>query len=144
MSKKKKAYVSERIRAIVKERAGNRCEYCTDFWLYSASQFQIDNILSEKHGGPTTLENLAFCCRPCNIFKGSDLVTVLPGSDDYIPLYNPRKDNWVEHFSLESDGTIISLTLTGEATLKMLKFNAVEQVVARAKLLELGIMEITG
>jgi len=142
--KKKKTRIPEKIKVLVRERAGNRCEYCTDFWLYSASQFHIDHIISEQHKGPSTLENLAFACSPCNLFKGTNLTTTISGQDEYVNLYHPRKDIWTDHFSLRPDGRIIGLTVTGEATLELLRFNTTEQITARAELLRLGIMESTG
>jgi hypothetical protein len=37
-------------------------------------------VIAEKHGGPTTLNNLAVSCVLCNLRKGSDLSSIDPDS----------------------------------------------------------------
>jgi hypothetical protein len=37
---------------------------------------EADDVIAEKHGGATSLENLAWACFYCNRFKGSDLASV--------------------------------------------------------------------
>jgi hypothetical protein len=43
----------------VREQAGSICEYCHLPEALTTLPFQIDHIIAEKHGGPTSLENLA-------------------------------------------------------------------------------------
>src|SRR5436309_1771575 len=43
-------------------RAGNACEYCCMPQALYRIPFQIDHIIAEQHGGPTTLDNLALAC----------------------------------------------------------------------------------
>ena len=43
----------------VRERAGNRCEYCRLPQEFSALQLHIEHIIARQHGGLDELENLA-------------------------------------------------------------------------------------
>ncbi len=126
--------VTEELRAVVVQRAGNRCEYCT---LYQEDddvfRFHIDRIVSAQHGGSYTPENTALACHYCNRKKGPNLASVEPGTTDpLVPLFNPRTDNWLDHF--EFDGAVIvGLTPTGRATVALLDMNAAKNVELRSK-----------
>ena len=53
------------------------------------------------------------------------------------PFFNPRTDNWFEHFRL-SEGLIEPLTEIGEVTIKVLGFNDLERILERKGLIEIG------
>ena len=53
---------SVRVRQQVRRRAGGRCEYCLIHEDDSYAAHQVDHILARKHGGTTSLSNLAFAC----------------------------------------------------------------------------------
>lgn len=124
-------WISVRLRTFVEVRAGHRCEYCG---LREADTFlgcQVDHIVSEKHGGLTTEENLALACTVCNRAKGSDIAGVdQPGS--IVPLFHPRLDRWAEHFRRQGL-QIVGLTPKGRATARLLRLNAPERVDERAQ-----------
>ena len=61
---------------------------------------QIDHIVSRKHGGLTTFENLAFACVLCNRNKGADLGSIDAKTGELVRLFHPRQDRWADHFSL--------------------------------------------
>src|SRR3982750_1827025 len=67
------SYIPAALRQFVIERAAGRCEYCRFPQDASFLSFEIDHIISEKHGGATTAENLALACVFCNSFKGTDV-----------------------------------------------------------------------
>jgi 5-methylcytosine-specific restriction endonuclease McrA len=70
-------YISAELRRLVTSRAGQICEYCfihEDDTLYGG---EVDHIISEKHDGATTEDNLALACFFCNRRKGSDLGSIL-------------------------------------------------------------------
>jgi len=46
-------YISDTLRAEVAERANFCCEYCRLPLRYSLFRFQVDHIVSLKHGGQT-------------------------------------------------------------------------------------------
>lgn len=116
------AYISERIRRLVIARANSRCEYChfhqDDLFL----SFEVEHIISLKHGGGSELDNLALSCQHCNQHKGTDLTTFLQSYDDIVPLFHPRQQVWSEHFELKQ-GIILPKSRTGEATVKLLSIN---------------------
>jgi len=47
------------------DRAGRCCEYCQMPQEFDVLPFQLDHIRAQKHGGPTTIANLALACLPC-------------------------------------------------------------------------------
>ena len=58
----RKPSVPERVRRQVQERAQGRCEYCL---IHEADMYyphEADHVIAEKHGGATSLENLAWAC----------------------------------------------------------------------------------
>ncbi|MEM8584483.1 MAG: HNH endonuclease signature motif containing protein, partial [Bacteroidota bacterium] len=113
------SYVSSKIRKRVALRAGQRCEYCLLPQDTSYYSFHIDHVRPEKHGGKTIIDNLAFACPSCNSYKGSDISTYIPNTDNIVRLFNPRIDEWREHFE-NSDSTIIGKTDIGKATIRLL------------------------
>ncbi len=120
------SWVSGRLRSIVENRAGHRCEYCGIQEEDSFLGCQVDHIISEKHGGPTSEDNLALACAPCNRAKGSDIAGV-DETGRIVPLYHPRRDVWAAHF--RRDGRqILGLTPQGRATARLLRFNAPERL----------------
>ena len=44
----------------VKERAGDRCEYCRMHQALQGGTFHVEHIIPSARGGPSTLENLAW------------------------------------------------------------------------------------
>ena len=123
-------YIAESTRLAVAERAEYRCEYCLIEQDDSFYPFQIDHIISLKHGGETSLDNLAYACFPCNVNKSSDVGTVLLPQRTFVRLFNPRIERWEDHFSVES-GMFHASSAIGEATIKVLKLNEVERIIER-------------
>ncbi len=129
--------VSDKIREAAAARADYRCEYCLLSELVAFYTFHVDHIKSLKHGGASTIENLAYCCPDCNNFKGTDLGTFQDDDENLIRFFNPRKDTWLEHFKLH-DGEIIPLTKIGKSTERIFKFNALDRLIFRPQLASLG------
>ncbi|WP_293070798.1 HNH endonuclease [Okeania sp. SIO2B3] len=69
-------YISEKLRNQVASRADFLCEYCLISEEDTFLGFQIDHIISIKHGGATEVDNLAYTCTFCNRNKGSDLGSI--------------------------------------------------------------------
>jgi len=57
-------------RELVRQRAGNRCEYCLLRQWDSGSRLQIEHIVARQHGGRDIPDNLALACDRCNSRKG--------------------------------------------------------------------------
>jgi len=129
-------YISNSLRKQVAQRALFCCEYCLAFEGHSFVKFQIEHIISLKHGGLTILANLAFACFFCNNAKGSDLGTIVK-NEGLIRFYNPRKDNWKKHFKLDQH-IILPKTNIAEGTIKILGLNNEDRLTERKSLYEAG------
>ena len=70
--------ISFEIRQIVASRANFVCEYCLIAEADAYFKFQVEHIISRKHGGSSELENLALACVFCNRYKGSDIASLKP------------------------------------------------------------------
>jgi hypothetical protein len=56
-------------------------------------------------------------CPLCNNYKGDRTEAIDPDTGATVPLFNPRTQNWFEHFRWSEDGLrIIGLTPIGRAT----------------------------
>lgn len=125
----------------VAKRALHRCEYCHAPESFFNHRFEIEHIIPQARGGSTHLDNLALCCSACNSRKlafemGIDVIT---GQE--VPLFNPRTQNWDEHFHFSADGLILEgLTSIGRATIERLDMNHSRQV--RARLLWIRFPEL--
>lgn len=129
--------IPESLRNTVASRADHRCEYCRLPESYAIYPFEVDHIIAIKHGGKTVIENLAYCCMRCNRMKGTDLTTIDPDSHEIVRLFNPRKDNWSEHFEVQ-EGKIYGRSPVGKATIQLLIFNTPERIIGRKLLMEAG------
>jgi hypothetical protein len=76
-------------RALVRERADNRCEYCLLRQEYCEFTDHIEHIVSKQHGGRDTVDNLALACHRCNLKKGPNLTGVDPETGELAPLFHP-------------------------------------------------------
>ena len=130
--------LSKNQRNKVSRRANYRCEYCRLREEDTFFTFQVDHIISQKHGGSNELENLAYACPQCNQHKGTDLATYLDDQLNLIPFFNPRQQNWFHHFE-GVHGEIIPKSDIGRATAKILQFNNPERVIIRGILQEIGL-----
>ena len=116
------------------DRARGCCEYCQMPDEYDVRTFQVDHIRSKKHRGPTVLSNLCYSCLPCNSYKGSDVSGYDPESGELVPLFNPRAQDWCEHF--EWNGPVLTgKSRTGRATITLLRINDADRVAHRRMLM---------
>ena len=81
---------AESDRAEVARRARYRCEYCGYPEAASSTPLEIDHITPEARGGRTTIDNLALCCRSCNLHKHVKTEAADPVTGETVPLFNPR------------------------------------------------------
>jgi hypothetical protein len=127
-------YVSATLRKQVIKRAGNCCEYCRFPQSVALLVFEMEHIISEKHGGSTTPDNLALACPCCNRAKGTDLGSIDPETGQLTPFFNPRTQIWKEHFTF-SEATIVPQTAEGRVTVIILQFNHPDRLQERANLI---------
>jgi 5-methylcytosine-specific restriction endonuclease McrA len=132
------ARISAAMRAAVRQRAGERCEYCRISETIAFFAHEPDHLIATQHRGKTELENLALACLQCNRLKGPNIASVDPETNRIVPLFNPRTDNWSVHFRFDL-GRIVPLTDVGRATVALLNFNDPDRVEARQKLVRAGL-----
>ncbi len=125
------------VKEAIAKRAGFRCEYCHLPDKVSFYNFHIDHIKSLKHGGLSDIDNLAYCFPDCNYSKGSDIGSATK-KDELVRFFNPRKDDWHEHFYLK-DGMISSRTEIANVTEHIFKFNELDRLIFRRQLIQLNI-----
>lgn len=117
-------YVPAKLRNLVAKRANFICEYCLSPEDFSAESFAVEHIFPRALGGKTIEQNLAFACLGCNSHKAVKVKAIDSVSEVTVALFNPRIENWTEHFSWNENFTeIIGLTPTGRATIEALKLN---------------------
>lgn len=126
-------YIPVTLRRLVEERAKYRCEYCLLPANLSFFSHEIDHIIAEKHEGKTEVNNLAYTCWRCNRYKGTDLGSFDPQTGDFCLLFNPRTQEWDEHFEV-NNFQILGLTAIGRTTVKLLQLNNDERIAERERL----------
>lgn len=127
------SYVSTALRRLVAVRAEFLCEYCLIHEDDTVFGCEVDHIISEKHGGETDADNLAYACAFCNRTKGSDIGSIVQRTGTLVRFFNPRTDLWTEHFALD-DVTIVALSDIGEVTARILDFNNSDRLLERQAL----------
>lgn len=132
-------HIPKALREQVRQRAGDRCEYCrTPTWL-TGLQHEIDHIVPRAQGGSTTLDNLCLACPACNGYKQAQTHGTDPETGETGPLFHPRQQQWDDHFAWSEDGTrIIGRTPCGRAIIEALRLNHPLIVVARAIWVQTG------
>jgi len=122
----------------IRERAGGRCEYCRLPQHATSIPFEIDHIISRKHGGRTVSSNLAVACWYCNSFKGSDISGLDPQTRKLTGLFHPRRHKWSYHFRYEGP-VLIGRTAIGRVTVRLLQINCEEALTLREALIAEGL-----
>jgi len=87
------------------EHANYNCEYCRLPQSAAFHKHEPDHIIPLQHGGETENNNLALACMHCNRYKGPNVAFYDPTTGKLVPLFNPRIQNWENHFELK--GAII-------------------------------------
>ncbi|MCA9969183.1 MAG: HNH endonuclease [Anaerolineales bacterium] len=131
-------YIPAPLRELAARRAAGRCEYCRfpeDAMLLA---FEMEHIVAEKHGGKTVAANLALACPYCNRAKGTDLGSIDPETGELTPFFNPRMQEWADHFRLDG-ANIVPLTPAGRVTAAILQFNHPDRVAERQPLVQAGL-----
>jgi hypothetical protein len=120
------------IKARVRERAGNACEYCHLHQDDSPlAVLHIEHVIPKTHGGSDDFNNLALACIDCNLHKGPNLTGIDPETEAITELFHPRRHDWADHFAW--DGIyLISTTPIGRTTIRVLNMNSEDQLILRS------------
>lgn len=89
----------------------------------------------------TTEDNLALACKLCNTFKGSDIASIDPKTNQITPLFNPRQDNWQEHFQLDN-AEFRPLTDKTRVTVQLLQLNRGDRIEERRLWIAARLMQL--
>ncbi len=120
----------EDLLALVRSRAGDRCEYCQMHQSLQGATFHLEHVIPLSHGGETAEQNLALACPGCNLRKSDRVRANDPLTDASVSLFHPRRDRWSEHFRFDGF-TIIPLTTIGRATAAALDLNHARRLTIR-------------
>ena len=116
--------ISEAVRARIRQRADNRCEYCLSPQALVMGRLQIDHVFPIAKGGSNAEDNLCLACELCNQYKWTKTEAVDPKTGQTISLFNPRTQAWHEHFVWSEDGIeLVGKSACGWATVIALRLN---------------------
>ena len=125
---------------LVADRANHRCEYCHAPELVFNFPFEVEHIIPVSREGADSEENLALACRSCNLRKGNRLSGIDPQSNTEVRFFNPRLEEWENHFQADgTSGKITGTTAIGRTTVNNLDMNSQLQVTARQLWTRLGL-----
>ncbi|OGO39931.1 MAG: HNH endonuclease [Chloroflexi bacterium RBG_16_57_9] len=111
------ARVERRVRAV----ARHRCGYCLSPQHLIMARLEIEHIIPLAKGGSDDVSNLWLACPICNRHKSDKINAIDPETGHTVSIFNPRTQNWFEHFRWSQDGLrIIGLTPVGRATVTTL------------------------
>jgi 5-methylcytosine-specific restriction endonuclease McrA len=128
------SYINQQLRRSVEARAKQCCEYCKMPSCIAYIPHEVDHMIAEKHGGKTESDNLAYACWRCNRHKGTDLGSFDPKTQEFSFLYNPRRQEWAEHFQ-QIKWQIQGITPEGRTTVELLQFNRADRIAERQRYL---------
>ena len=133
-------HVTAQERQIIVERAKGCCEYCRSRADFATQSFSVEHVIPISKNGETALQNLALACPGCNAHKYNRTEYTDPVDGMLVPLYNPRKQRWQDHFRWNEDFTrIVALTPIGRATVNALKMNRPGVMNMRQALFSIGL-----
>lgn len=128
-------------RELIRQRAGERCEYCHFPDHALELPFHAEHIVARSHRPDDSLGNLAWACPRCNLKKGPNLATIDPETDEQVELFNPRMMAWTDHFVIRQ-AIVVGLTPCGRGTVRLLDMNNENRVHHRRELIEQGDFKV--
>ncbi|MEI6064085.1 MAG: HNH endonuclease [Pseudanabaena sp. ELA748] len=132
-------YISQNLRSQIESIDRKRCCYCLTTEANSGMPMTINHIQPTSKGGLNTLENLCLACRTCNEYKSGTTEAIAPLTSQRSSLFNPRQQNWKEHFQWSNDASHIEgLTAIGRATVITLRMNNPAIVATRKRWFSIG------
>ncbi len=136
MAKRRKFSAEQR--SLIAERANGYCEYCKTHISFSPDTFHLDHFKPLSKGGSDDLENIILACGGCNERKSDFTKFIDTITSEETLLFNPRIDNWFEHFTWSEDYIIlIGITPKGRVTENRLDLNRLGVINLRKSMLAL-------
>lgn len=126
------AKISKEFDREIRRQANDRCGYCLNPQELMPFKLEIEHIYPQALGGESVEENLWLACRECNAHKAAKTKAIDRLTGKLVKLFNPRKQDWQEHFEFSQDfSEIIGKTVCGRATVECLQINNIYQTTAR-------------
>jgi HNH endonuclease len=129
--------MGDALEQLVRQRAGNACEYCRLPQRFSRLIFTVNHVIAKQHQGPTTESNLALACAFCNRHKGPNIAGIDPLTKQMNRLFHPRRDVWPEHFRWNGP-VLFGLTEVARTTIAVLAIDHPAQIAIRNTLIDEG------
>jgi hypothetical protein len=124
--------IAARMRAQVRDRAWNTCEYCRLHQDDSPlAALHIEHILPKIHAGADDLDNLALACIDCNLHKGTKLTGIDPHTNELTQLFHPRQQSWEDPFEWRG-AYLAGKTAIGRTRVRVLNINSEDQIALRS------------
>jgi hypothetical protein len=114
----------------VRARALDRCEICRMHQALQGAAFHVDHVVPRSQGGSDDEDNLALCCPTCNLHKSDRTELPDPDASGAVPLFNPRRDRWADHFRWEGYH-VVGLTAIGRAVVFAFDLNHARRLLIR-------------
>lgn len=133
-------YLPPEVRERVRQQAGERCGYCQSSERWLGIAHEVEHIVPVSVGGANQEDNLWLACRRCNSFKADRVKAIDTATNRSAPLFNPRFDQWNQHFAWSICGTqIVGRSEVGRATVEALRLNHSLIVAAREMWVRCGV-----
>ena len=94
--------------AKVAAQARYRCGYCLTAESIIGTSMELGSPHPGVLGGLTGEDNLWLACSLCNDSKGCRIAAEDPSTGEVVRLFNPRHQDWHEHFSWSQSGSVIT------------------------------------
>jgi 5-methylcytosine-specific restriction endonuclease McrA len=134
-----RVYISPATRKLVFERANRYCEYCKCPSDFSTEPFSIEHIIPKSKNGTDDFDNLALACIGCNVYKSDKINFIDTITQELFPLYNPRINNWDDHFIWDEAFTgIVGKTAIGRVSITAIRLNRRQLKNLRRALIAIG------
>ena len=127
--------MDSRLRSLVRQRAGQRCEYCHIPDRDSELPFHVEHIVANVHQRNDYPSNLAWACPRCNAHKGTNLTTLDPDTGEKVDVFNPRTDAWSNHFRMVNY-IIVGTSGIGRGTAALLAMNKPLEIENRREMMQ--------
>lgn len=104
------------------------------------ARLEIEHIIPTAKGGGDEESNLWLACPICNRHKSDKISAIDPETGEEVLLYNPRTQDWNEHFQWSEDGLrVVGLTPIGRGTVIALQLDSdPDAIVTRSYWVEAG------
>jgi hypothetical protein len=132
------SYIPASLARWVRISARGTCEYCRLPQSCQEATFHIDHIRPAVAQGPTAADNLALACVTCSLRKAARTRVRDPRTGRMVLLFNPRRDDWDDHFRWTAGWRLVGRTARGRATIIALGMNRPAIIAIRRTLAALG------